>query len=132
MKKVLCIILVFVITVGLCSCDSFSGGANGAISDEMYIGVATQIISKSLKKPSSLEVIDAYIYEKDNYGSAIVYLDIASENGYGGTDRDKVYVCVMHLESDGTYQFHPTANYTENAANIGILKSLNGFGEPKE
>lgn len=129
MKKGLCIILVFVITVGLCSCGSFSGGANSAVSDEMYIGVAKQIISKSLKKPSSLEVIDAYIYEKDNYGSAIVYLDIASENGYGGTDRDKVYVCVMYLESDGTYQFHPTANYTEN---IGILKSLNGFGEPKE
>lgn len=124
MKKVLCTFLVLIVIFGLCSC--------GGVSDNMYIGIAEQIMAKNLKNPSSLEVNDAYIYEKDDYGSAIVCMDITSENGYGGADRDTVYVFVMHLESDGSYQFHPTANYTEFVANLDMLKSLNGFGKPKK
>lgn len=124
MKKVLCAFLALFVILGLCSC--------GGVSNNMYIGVAKEIMAKNLKKPSSLEVNNAYIYEKDDYGSAIVCMDITSENGYGGADRDKVYVFVMHLEKGGSYQFHPTANYTENVANLDMLKTLNGFGKPKK
>ena len=128
MKKIICCTLVFVFCFCLCACAGTAGG----VSNDMYIGVAEQIMAKNLKKPSSLEVHDAYIYEKDDNGSAIVCMDITSENGYGGVDRDTVYVCVMHLQSDGRYQFHPTVNYTENIAHLDMLKSINGFGKPKE
>lgn len=127
-KSILIFLLILSIVFVFCGCAGTAGG----ISNDMYIGVAEQIMAKNLKKPSSLEVNDAYIYEKDDYGSAIVCMDITSENGYGGADRDTVYVCVMHLQSDGRYQFHPTVNYTENIANLDMLKSINGFGKPKE
>ncbi len=136
LKKIIPIIIAIVVIFTIiqsCGGSETSGGLfNVGVSDEMYIGCAKEIISKSLKKPSSLEVIDAYIYEKDDYGSAIVCMDITSENGFGGADRDTVYVCVMYLESDGNYKFNPTFNYTENVTNLDILKSINGFGEPKE
>ena len=135
-------VIIAVVVVGIGSISNLSNnyesdgssnsGKGGGVTDDMYIGVAKQIIAKSLKKPSSLEVNDAYIYEKDAYGSAIVCMDITSENGYGGADRDTVYVCVMYLESDGSYQFHPSYNYTENVTNLDVLKSINGFGEPEE
>lgn len=132
MKKLLSISLILVTIICLFGgCNSILN-IGGGVSDEIYIGAAKQIISKSLKNPSSLTVNDAYIYEKDEYGSAIVYLDITSQNGFGGADRDKVYVCVMYVESDGKYQFHPTWNYTENITNLDYLKSINGFGEPKQ
>ena len=130
MKKILLLLLV---TVGIicvfCSC---SGETDVGVSDEMYIGCAKQIVSKSLKNPSSLQVHDAYVYEKDDYGSAIVCMDITSQNSYGGADRDIVYVCVMHLESDGSFEYSKTVSYTENELNIGALKNINGFGKPKE
>lgn len=127
-KSILIFLLILSIVFVFCGCAGTAGG----VSNDMYIGVAEQIMAKNLKKPSSLEVNDAYIYEKDDYGSAIVCMDITSENGYGGADRDTVYVCVMHLQSDGRCQFHPTVNYTENIANLDMLKSINGFGKPKE
>ena len=127
-KSLLILIIILSIVFVFCGCEGTAGG----VSNDMYIGVAEQIMAKNLKKPSSLEVNDAYIYEKDDYGSAIVCMDITSENWYGGADRDTVYVCVMHLQSDGRYQFHPTVNYTENIANLDMLKSINGFGKPKK
>ena len=129
MKKAISIVLIILSIVFIfCGCAGIFGG----VSNDMYIGVAEQIMAKNLKNPSSLIVNDAYIYEKDDYGSAIVCMDITSENSYGGADRDTVYVCVMYLKSDGSYQFHPTVNYTENIANLDMLKSINGFGEPKQ
>lgn len=129
MKRGISLFLMFVCIICVfCGCAEPTGG----VSDSMYIGVAKEIMANNLKKPSSLEVNDAYVYEKDGYGSAIVCMDITSENGYGGADRDTVYVCVMYLKSDGSYKFHPTVNYTENIANLYLLKSINGFGEPQK
>lgn len=132
-KKFIPIVIAIIVVFSVFK--SFIGsldGLFGGVTDDTYIGCAKQVIAKSLKNPNSLVVNDAYVYEKDDYGSAIVCMDITSENGFGGADRDTVYVCVMYVQSDGKYQFNPNLNYTENITNLDILKSINGFGEPKK
>ncbi len=133
-KKLIPIVIAVIVVFSIFkSCGGLGGGLfGGGVTDDTYIGCAKQIISKSLKNPSSLVVNDAYVYEKDDYGSAIVCMDITAENGYGGADRDVLYVCVMYVQSDGSYNFHPTCNYTEEKNNLEFLKNINGFGEPKE
>lgn len=135
-KKILPVILTLIVMFNVFrSCGGlFSGGP----SDKKYIDCAKQIMSKSMKNPDSLSVNEAYVYEKDDYGSAIVYLDFTGQNSFGGTDRNKVYVCVQHLDNKGNFTYNKTNSYVEvdsgalsNDTLLELLKDFNNWGEPK-
>lgn len=129
------VIIFLLVFSRLGGCSGDSGGGLFGPSDNDYIDCAKQILSKSLRDPSSLQVHEAYVYEKDDYGSAIVYLDFSSKNGFGGSVRDRYYICVQHLTSDGKFSYSNVcssipANQKDYLMNS--FKELNGFGQPKK
>ena len=63
--------------------------------DKQYLSAAEDFICKILKNPYSATLHDSYIVEKDSYGRAIVFLDVTAENSFGGTVRNKFYVCIL-------------------------------------
>ena len=71
-----------------------------------YISCAKTLIQNNLKDPSSVIYNDAYVYEKDDYGRAIVYLDYSARNGFGGMGRERKYVFINGLNDDGTFTYH--------------------------
>lgn len=134
MKKALSVILTLCLLVGLSGCclsgDLFSDAF--VDWDELYISAAKNIVADNLKNPSSAVYNDAYVYEKDDYGRAIVYLDVSAQNGYGGYTRDDWWVCITNMDADGNYTYNRYASHSNKIANLSLLKSLNDFGEPKE
>ena len=118
-----CIYIVFTI---------FGGGSNLGSKDDLYINAAEDLIYNSLKNPYSATLHESYIVEKDDYGRAIVYLDITAENSFGGMVRSEYYVCIHEAKSDGTYRHNGSLSYCEaNNINLEYLKEINGFGEPR-
>lgn len=111
----------------------------GKVSDDMYVSCAIEILKDKALDPSGMVVNKAYVYEKDDYGRAIVFVDCTTKNGRGGSDRDKCYVCIQKVEKDGRYYHYGSSSYviTDNGENkdklyIDMLKKANDFGEPFE
>ena len=109
--------------------SSVSATTNTNVSDSEYIGCAKTLISKALKNPSSAQYNDARIYEKDNYGRAIVYLDISAQNGFGGWVRSQFYVCIHTVDSDGTFTYNSSMPYIddESFSLYESFKVINSF-----
>lgn len=108
------------------------GGSFGSKQDELYINAAEDLIYNTLKNPYSASLHDSYIVEQDNYGRAIVYLDITAENSFGGMIRNEYYVCIHEAKSDGTYRHNGSLSYCEaNDISLDYLKRINGWGEPR-
>lgn len=106
--------------------------------DKQYLSAAEDFIYKTLKNPSTAILYDSYIIEKDSYGRAIVYLDVSSENSFGGTVRNKFYVCILEVNDDGGYRHNGEFSYCEipdtgSAGDIGLsyLKEMNNWNNPK-
>lgn len=109
--------------------SSVSVQTNTNVSDSEYIGCAKTLISKALKNPSSAQYNESRVYEKDNYGRAIVYLDISAQNGFGGWVRSQFYVCIHTVDSDGTFTYNSTMPYIddESFSLYESFKSINDF-----
>ena len=106
--------------------------------DKQYLSAAEDFICKILKNPYSATLHDSYIVEKDSYGRAIVYLDVTAENSFGGTVRNKFYVCILEVDNNGGYKHNGEFSYCEitdtgSAGDIGLtyLKEINNWGNPK-
>lgn len=100
--------------------------------DAAFVNAAKDLICNNLKNPDSAVFNDAYIVEKDSYGRAIVYIDVTSENSFGGAARDVRYVCIQSVDSDGTYTYKEGLSISsDGSAYLNILKELNNFDEPK-
>ncbi len=106
--------------------------------DKQYLSAAEDFICKILKNPYSATLHDSYVVEKDGYGRAIVYLDVTAENSFGGTIRNKFYVCILEVDNDGGYRHNGEFSYCEipdtgSAGDIGLsyLKEMNNWGNPK-
>ena len=118
-----CIYIIFTI---------FGGGSVLGAKDDLYINAAEDLIYNSLKNPYSATLHESYIVEKDDYGRAIVYLDITAENSFGGMVRSEYFVCIHEAKSDGTYRHNGSLSYCEaNNINLEYLKEINCFGEPR-
>ena len=138
--KALFPLIVGVITFILVT-NIFNPSSNFSLSgkDKLYINAAEDFISRILKNPYSATLQEAYVVEKDNYGRAIVYIDITAENSFGGTVRNQFYVCILEVDDDGgDYRHNGEFSYCEipdtgSAGDIGLsyLKEMNNFGEPK-
>lgn len=106
--------------------------------DKQYLSAAEDFICKILKNPYSATLHDSYVVEKDGYGRAIVYLDVTAENSFGGTVRNKFYVCILEVDNNGGYRHNGEFSYCEipdigSASDIGLtyLKEINNWGDPK-
>ena len=113
------------------------GNLFGPSKEEQYIAAAKDIISDNLKNPSSAIFNEAYLLEEDDYGRAIVFIDVTSENSLGGAVRDECYVCVQSVDDDGRYTCSRYMSFVEANGSydeiyLNTLKSANNFGEPME
>lgn len=99
------------------------------VSNEDYISCAKTLINKMLKNPSTAQYNSSGIYEKDDFGRAIVYLDVSAQNSFGGWVRDEYYVCINSVDSDGTFTYSSSVSYVEKSSDIYILKLMNHFDE---
>ncbi len=130
-------VITFILVINIFNPSS----ANFSLSskDRLYINAAEDFISRILKNPYSATLQEAYVVEKDDYGRAIVYIDITAENSFGGTVRNQFYVCILEVDDDGGgYRHNGEFSYCEipdtgSAGDIGLsyLKEMNNFGEPK-
>ncbi len=116
---------------------SSDGSLFGPSKEEQYIAAAKDIICDNLKNPSSAIFNEAYLLEEDDYGRAIVFIDVTSENALGGAVRDECYVCVQSVDDDGRYECSRYAAYVKangsyNEIYLNTLKTANNFGEPME
>ena len=102
---------------------------NRSVSDADYISCAKTLINKRLKNPSTAQYNSSSVYEKDDYGKAIVYLDVSAQNSFGGWVRDEYYVCINSMDSDGTFTYSSTMPYVEKSSDIYLLKLMNDFDE---
>jgi len=102
---------------------------NTSVSDADYISCAKTLLNKGLKNPSTAKYNDASVYEKDNYGRAIVYLDVSAQNGFGGWVRSHYYVCIQSVSSDGKFTYSSSFPYTDDKSTYNTLLILNDFGE---
>lgn len=135
MKKVMAFALALCLMVGLCGC-----GMDGlldtlveeSIPDEYYFDAAKSIVSERLKNPSTAVCNDVSIYERDDYGRVIVYLDISAQNGYGGYVRYDWWVCITAMDADGRYSYNKYFSDTTERGSLELLKTANDFGEPRE
>lgn len=103
---------------------SYSG-----VTNEDYIGAAKTLISNNLKNPSTAVYNSSSVYEKDDYGRAIVHLDVSAQNSYGGWVREDYYVIIQSYKSNGKFTYNSAYSYTSEFAYLSTLKSLNNFGE---
>ncbi len=102
---------------------------NKNVSDYDYIACAKTIMDKVLKNPSTAQYNDSYVYEKDDYGRAIVFLDISAQNGFGGWVRSNYYVCIKSVDKDGTFTYSTTVPYVDDKSDYNTLLILNDFGK---
>ncbi|MBQ4612596.1 MAG: hypothetical protein IJB26_03485 [Clostridia bacterium] len=130
MKKCICLFIVVCLLVSLSGCGLFDEGL-GVDMDSLYISAAKSIVADQLRNPSSAVYNNAYVYEKDDYGRAIVYLDVSSQNGFGGYARDDFWVCINEMTSEGEYSYSKLMSYCTSEGLVDYLKSANNFGEPK-
>lgn len=97
-------------------------------TDEEYINAATTLLSQQLKNPSTAQIQEKKIYEKDEYGRAIVYIDVSAQNGLGGWSRYKLYYCINKVTPDGQFGYNSMMYYCEDNSELKLLKGMNGFG----
>ena len=107
-----------------------STSANTNVADSTYISGAKTLINNELTNPSSATYNEASVYEKDNYGKAIVYLDVSAQNGFGGWVRTQFYVCINNVNSDDTFTYSSLMPYIDNMSTslYNTLKGINDFG----
>ncbi len=95
--------------------------------DDRIVSCAQQIYEKILKNPSSAIYNNAYVAEKDEYQRVIVYLDVSSQNSFGGYVRDQIYVCLQYVDRRGQeFQYYPTTFY---ASSLQLLEKANNWGK---
>ncbi len=116
-----------------------SGYSAGQSSDSMYITAAKEILETGVKTAGSpifnryktfANYNDAKIYEKDDYGRAIVYIEVTAVAG-DESRREEYYVFINDMTSDGQYSYDKTFHATSNIAMLDMFKSANDFGEPQ-
>ena len=59
--------------------------------DSDYIACAQTLLNGMLKNPYSAQYNASAVYEKDSYGRAIVYMDVSSQNSFGGWVREEYF-----------------------------------------
>lgn len=111
--------------------SSVTTSINTKVSDSDYIGCAKTLINKALKNPSTAVYNSEQVYEKDDYGRAIVLLDVSAQNSFGGWVRSSYYVCIQSVESDGTFYYNSALPYIEEDTSyqFDYFKEINSFDE---
>lgn len=99
--------------------------------DSDYIACAQTLLNGMLKNPYSAQYNATAVYEKDSYGRAIVYMDVSSQNSFGGWVREEYFFCIQSLDKDGNFTYLTYAYYVTggNSQAYELLKSMNDFGK---
>ncbi len=114
-----------------------SGYSTGQSDDSMYMTAAKEILEMGVRSAGSpifnrYKVFEEYniikIHEKDDYGRAIVFIDVTARAG-DETRREEYYVFVNEMTSDGQYSYDPVYHATSSIGMLEIFKSANNFGE---
>lgn len=102
---------------------------NTNVKDEIYIRSAKNIINSELKNPSSATYNNAYVHEKDDYGRAIVFLDVSAQNSLGGYNRNHYYVCIQSINNDNSFTYNSLSSWilVSNPYAYNIFRSMNDF-----
>ena len=103
MKKILFLLLAFVLCLSLCACDGNNEARNAEIEttqvpteaalprEVLGLDVCIDFLKEYLKNPSSLEVL-AVRYVLTNTVNIHYEIEYTAENSFGGADRDTIYM----------------------------------------
>lgn len=105
MKKVLALLLALVMILSLCACGGTSakdGASESEFSSDEWAAVWATIYVRNylldvLKKPSSLEINSikgAKGSANELDGAYFFEIDYSAENGFGGTNREQLYIAI--------------------------------------
>ena len=123
MKKVWCLILAAVLTMSLAACGGNADDAANATdktaagsAENSDIGACAEYavgqLESILKNPSSLIVNNLYAVEAEDY--YIFYIDYSAENGFGGTNRDNLFLAVNSIENGFAVTTYGTGSFSES------------------
>lgn len=128
------IIAVMVLILSfLVGCSIFSTDAK---YEKFAEDAAKQIISETLRSPSSAIWNEVSYLEDNGNGSYIVYIDVEATNGFGAYIRSRFFVIVknINLEKE-TFSHSKHFSYIEckgkqDTYNLSLIKKFNDYDEP--
>ena len=113
----------------------FSGGG---VKDADYIDCAKSVASNYLKAPSTATYSDCEVVEKDDYGRALVFLTVESQNSFGAYVRTYFAVVIESYDKsteEYTYSRFSVQHWTDSSHNemgLELSKELGHWNEPLE
>ena len=129
MKKFLVLILsvvaAFAAILSLTACE--------ASKKSFAESAAKQVISGTLKSPSSAVWHEVSYIENNEKGQYVVFVDVEATNSFGAYIRTKFFVIVQNLNlKDETFSCNKNFSYIEcsgknDANNLLLLKNLNDY-----
>ena len=135
MKKLLALMLSVALSLSLVACDG-GGGVDDptAVSTESsYEDIAScaeyavEQLKSVLKNPSSLVVNNLYAVEADDY--YIFDIDYSAENGFGGTNRDDLFIAVNRIENGFAVTTYGTGSFSEAENQIYSSQDFEKFNK---
>ncbi|MDL2289443.1 YARHG domain-containing protein [Clostridia bacterium OttesenSCG-928-F22] len=104
-------------------------------SDEEYLKCAKSLALERLKAPSTANIIDAIMEEKDSYGRALITVVVDAQNSVGTYLRTNFCIVIDGIKNDGTFNYKTSSGITTYSGNkdatLNNMKSMNDFGKPR-
>lgn len=121
MKRLIALLLSAILAISLCAC----GGGNGteetieepAETESAYSGIescagyAVEKLKSVLKNPSSLIINNLCAVEADD--CYIFAVDYSAENGFGGMNRDSLFLSVSEIENGFSLLTYGLGSFTD-------------------
>lgn len=106
------------------------------VADSEYINCAQTLVYNNLKAPATSNCVSSSVLDKDEYGRAVVLLEVDAENSFGALIRTDFCVVIQGINYDGTYDYDKInclQTYTSSTQDmvVEIMKNLNDFGKPR-
>lgn len=119
MKKLIALLLAVILAISLCACgggnetkettEEPTESASSAIVS--CAGYAVEKLKSVLKNPNSLIINNLYAVDAED--CYIFAIDYSAENGFGGMNRDYLFLSVNEIENGFAVRTYGTGSFTE-------------------
>ena len=119
MKKLIALLLAVILAISLCACgggnetketteEPTESASSGIVS---CAGYAVEKLKSVLKNPNSLIINNRYAVDAED--CCIFAIDYSAENGFGGMNRDYLFLSVNEIENGFAVRTYGTGSFTE-------------------
>lgn len=123
--------VIMILVVGLALFFGLRGGDDK--KKTLAETAAIQVISETLKSPSTAIWNEVSYMENNDEGLYIVYVDVEAQNSFGGYIRTKYFVIIYNIDvKEKTFTHNPLFGRIEcsgknDTFNLNLIKSMNNY-----